>query len=266
MAGGSILMTQMQYLDPRTESVKRVEKWYSQRLECDTQLVRWGSFGVPLLLFPTAGGDAEEVERFFLIKQLEPFIHDGRLKVYSIESVAGRTWLTRKDNVAHCVWIQKQFDNYITQEVLPAIYHDCRVPNITLITAGASIGAFSSLLVLCRHPQLFSHAICMSGTYDIQKWMDGQWFDDFYYHSPLHFVPNMPEDETLARLQTRRVIIATGQGKYEDPAESWKVADALGKKGIPNRVDLWDPNWKHDWVTWRAMLPQYIQEVLEEIE
>ena len=33
----------------------------------ETQVVRWGNYGLPLLLFPTAGGDAEEVERFYLI-------------------------------------------------------------------------------------------------------------------------------------------------------------------------------------------------------
>ena len=46
---------------------KDVERWYSGRLETDTQLVRWGDFGTPVLLFPTAGGDAEEVERFHLV-------------------------------------------------------------------------------------------------------------------------------------------------------------------------------------------------------
>ena len=259
-------MNNFQYLDPRTETMKRVERWYSQRLECDTQLVRWGDFGRPLLLFPTAGGDAEEVERFFLIKKLEPFIHEGRLKVYSVESIAGRTWLTRQDNIAHCVWMQKQFVEYMRFEVVPAIYHDCQTEFIEMITAGASIGAFSSLLAMCRYPELFSHAICMSGTYDIERWMNGQWFDDFYHHSPLHFVPNMPEGDHLNALRTRKVIIATGQGNQEDPSQSWRVADVLGSRGVPNRVDLWDPQWKHDWVTWRAMLPQYIQETLQELE
>ena len=259
-------MTNLQYLDPLTESMKRVEKWYSQRLEADTQLVRWGQFGRPLLLFPTAGGDAEEVERFFLIKKLEPFIHEGRIKVYSVDSIAGRTWLTRQDNVAHCVWIQKQFDEYMRHEVVPAIFHDCQTDHIEMITAGASIGAFSSLLAITRHPDLFTHAICMSGTYDIERWLDGQWFDDFYHYSPFHFVPTLPEGKHLDQLRSRKVIIASGQGNYEDPEQSWRAAKVLGDKGIPNRVDMWDPEWKHDWVTWRAMLPQYVQEALGELE
>lgn len=251
----------MQYIDSATERIKQSTRWYSQRLQQETQLVRWGHYGTPLLLFPTAGGDAEEIERFFLIKVLEPLIHDGRLKVYSIDSVAGRTWLTN-DNVAHCVWIQKQFDGYLREEVVPAIRHDCQSPGISLLTAGASIGAFNSLLAICRHPDIFSHAICMSGTYDLQKWLQGKWFDDFHHFSPLHFVPQLPEGEQLDRLRQRMILVPTGKGKNESPAESWKVAHVLGSRGIPNRVDLWGDEWDHDWPTWRKMLPQYVEEIL----
>ena len=38
--------------------------WSSQRLPEPARVARWGHFGTPLLLFPTAGGDFEEVERF----------------------------------------------------------------------------------------------------------------------------------------------------------------------------------------------------------
>jgi esterase/lipase superfamily enzyme len=57
----------------------------------------------------------------------------------------------------------------------------------------------------------------------------------------------------------------TGQGRNENPEESWKVARALGQKNVPNRVDLWDPEWPHDWETWREMLPKYVQEMLESL-
>ncbi len=251
----------MQYLDPATESMKSVQPWYSERLKCETKLVRWGHFGKPLLLFPTAGGDAEEVERFFLIKVLEPFIHAGRIKVYSIESINGRTWLT-EDNVAHCVWIQKQFDEYVRHEVVPAIYNDCQSEGLEMLTAGASIGAFNSLLLACRYPEIFRAAICLSGTFDIEKWLQGQWYDDFHHYSPLHFVPSLDEGENLERLRQSFFVLATGKGKNEDPDETWKVAHALGSKGIPNRVDLWDEDWHHDWVTWREMMPKYVEEIL----
>ena len=45
-----------------------------------------------------------------------------------------------------------------------------------------------------------------------------------------------------------------------DIGESWRLAEVLGSKGIPNRVDPWGPDWHHDWPTWRKMLPQYLEE------
>ena len=43
------------------------------------------------------------------------------------------------------------------------------------------------------------------------------------------------------------------QGDYEDPAQSWALAHLLGSKGIPNRMDSWGKDYRHDWNTWRAM-------------
>jgi len=251
------------YLDPQTQSLKSVHRWHSSLLQTDTQIVCWGNYGIPLLLFPTAGGDAEEVERFYLIKLLAPFIHDGRLKVYSIDSVNGRTWVTHP-SVAHRVWIQQQFDRHVREEVVPMIRRDCNAENIDIMTAGASIGAYNALVTICRHPDVFSRAICMSGTYDLQTFMDGEWYDAFHHQSPLLFVPGLADD-WLQQLKQRFVLLATGQGKHENPGETWRVAHALGGQQIPNRVDLWDPSWEHDWKTWREMLPKYVQEMLESL-
>jgi esterase/lipase superfamily enzyme len=57
------------------------------------------------------------------------------------------------------------------------------------------------------------------------------------------------------------VILACGQGAWEDPGESWATGEVLGSKGIPNRVDAWGQEWPHDWQTWRRMLPQYLDEL-----
>ena len=43
--------------------MKEATGWHSERLGTEVRLVRWGRYGPPVLLFPTAGGDAEEVER-----------------------------------------------------------------------------------------------------------------------------------------------------------------------------------------------------------
>ncbi len=236
------------------------ERWFSPRLGCDITLTRWGEIGVPVLLFPTAGGDAAEAERTGLIGCLELLMADGRIKVYSVDSVAGRSWLERA-NPLHSAWLQSQFDATIRWEVVPAIRADCRSETIEIVTAGASFGTFNAVEVLCRHPDVFRAAVGMSGTYDLSPWLGGATSDDFYFSSPLHYLPNLGDGPQLDRLRSRSVILATGTGDYETPGESWWMADVLGAKGVPNRVDCWE-GWPHDWPTWCRMLPGYLHELV----
>ena len=69
--------------------MKVTDSWYSERLEQPIGLARWGHYGTPVLVFPTAGGDAEEIERNGLVGACWPLIESGRVKLYSCDSVAG---------------------------------------------------------------------------------------------------------------------------------------------------------------------------------
>jgi esterase/lipase superfamily enzyme len=235
-------------------------RWYSERLGQDVLTVRWGEVGTPVLLFPTAGGDAEETERFHMIDVLAPLLEAGRIKVYSCDSVAGRTMLEGGHSPEHQMWMLNQFQHFVYREVVPAIRSDCQSAEIGIITAGASIGAFNALGVICRFPDVFTHAICMSGTYDLERFFEARPTQDLYFASPLHFLPSLG-GELLLKLQTRFVLLPSGEGKAENIGESFRVARLLGEKGVPNRVDSWGPDWPHDWPTWRKMLPQYLDDL-----
>ena len=239
--------------------MKMIGKWHSDRVQREVQLVRWGTFGQPLLLFPTAGGDAEEVERMHLVGALMPLIEAGKLKVYSCDSVAGAALLAREKNARHQMWLQNQFHQYIRHEVVPAIRKDCQDEEVEIWAAGASIGAFHSVAVVCRFPDVFSRACAISGTYDLRRFYDAKEFtDDFWVSSPLHFVPTLG-GRHLEVLRTRYVLLPSGQGRAEDIGESWRMAKVLGAQGVPNRVDPWGAEWHHDWPTWRKMLPQILE-------
>lgn len=240
--------------------MKTVERWRSERVGVDFNLVRWGTFGTPVLIFPTAGGDFEEIERFHLIDALAPLLGEGRIKAYSVDSLNGRAFLTGADS-RHSGWMMNAFDEAIRYEVVPAIATDCGADSIEVISAGASIGAFNALEVLCRHPEVFRAALCVSGTYDLTKWLRGHITSDFYFSSPLHYLPTLDEGEQLNQLRQRFVLFCHGQGRAEDPGESWRAASILGQKGIPNRVDEWGPEWPHDWTSWREMFPRYLDEL-----
>jgi esterase/lipase superfamily enzyme len=238
---------------------KQSTRWYSPRVEREVRLVRWGHYGAPVLLFPTAGGDAEEVERFHLIGALGSLIDEGRIKVYSIDSIAGRAWISKSHSAEYCSLLQNRFDSSVYEEMLPAIRMDCESEDIEVITTGASIGAFNAVATVCRHPDAFRLAIGMSGTYDLSKLLHGQMNLDLYFSSPLHYLPDL-EGPQLEMLRTRFILMPSGEGPWEDIGESWRMARVLDAKGIPNRVDPWGVEWKHDWETWREMLPKYLSE------
>ena len=242
--------------------MKHTYRWFSPNVEQEVQLVRWGTYGVPVMLFPTAGGDAEEVERFHLVGVLMPLIESGRIKVYSTDSIAGRAWISRQHSAEYCSLLQNRFDKLVIDEIVPRIREDCQSPDIEIIAAGASIGAFNAVASICRHPDAFRLAIAMSGTYDLSKYLEGRFIQDFYFASPLHFLPGL-EGPVLEQLRKRLILLPSGEGDFEDIGESWRMANVLGAKRIPNRVDPWGTQWRHDWVTWREMLPKYLSEFAE---
>ena len=240
--------------------MKVTDRWYSDRLGQDITVARWGSYGMPVLLFPTAGGDAEEVERHKLIGHLWPLIDAGRAKVYSCDSVAGKAMAERVGSTEYRMALFNSFHDAVASEIIPAIH--CDVGGyLPVVVAGASIGAFNSLAVACRYPHLIDAAVCMSGTYSIDKFIGGPFTDDLYFSSPLHFLPGLdgPDLDTLRR---RMIILASGSRECPDVRPSWAVAKVLGGKGIPNRVDDWGPRYRHDWPTWWEMLPAYLDDLL----
>lgn len=222
------------------------------------RLSRWGHYGTPVLLFPTAGGDFEEVERFGLIEAINTLVEAGRIKVFSLDGLAARGWLRGTGTPEQCVRAQRACEAFVYDEVVPHIRRDCQNDAIEIVTAGAAFGAFSAVATLCRHPDVFRAAIALSGSFDVSKYLRDAPTAEVESVSPLHYVPHLPESPGLTALRRRFVHIACGEGDFEQPSESLRLAQALGTRGVPNHLDLWGRNYPHAWATWREMLPKYL--------
>ena len=105
-------------------TLKVAERWFSGRLQHEITVVRWGTFGAPVLVFPSAGGDAEEIERYGLVDACGPLLAAGRVKLYSVDSVAGPGHDRKADSVEHRMWLLNQFHECVRWEVVPAIHAD----------------------------------------------------------------------------------------------------------------------------------------------
>jgi esterase/lipase superfamily enzyme len=235
---------------------KQTWSWTSARLSTPlARVCRWGHYGAPVLLFPTAGGDFEEVERYGLIGAVKGLIEGGRIKVFSVDGVAARAWLRGTFTQSRLMHEQRSFEAFIYEEVVPLIRMDCHIDTVEIVAAGAALGGFTAVAMLCRHPNVFRSALCMSGLVDITRFLnDEPPTPELESVSPLHYLPHLPEGPGLAAIRGRFIEVASGEGDFEMPGQSRKLAQVLGQRNVPHHLDLWGRHYPHSWTTWREML------------
>jgi esterase/lipase superfamily enzyme len=220
---------------------KQAWTWTTPRFPQPARLVRWGHFGVPVLIFPTAGGDFEEIERFQLVAALGSLIDNGRIKVYSVDGLDARASLIPWPPT----FGKPGFDAFLYEDVLQRIRTDCQDPQIEPILAGADLGAATAVRTLCFHPDSFRGAIALSGVYN-----------------DLLFMVSDPGMRLPERLKRRWITLGTGSGDYEQPEHSRTLAGLFRAQGIDCRFEDWGPTRAHTWSTWRDQLPRLLGERL----
>jgi esterase/lipase superfamily enzyme len=238
--------------------MRHLTGWYSERLGKDMPVAVYGNYGFALLLVPTAAADYLEYERFQLIDSISHFINSGKVKVFSINSINNESWLNNHMDPRHKVIRHQQFNHYVYEEVIPFIKTNTS-HETPIIICGASFGALHSMNLFLKRPDLINGVIGMSGVYDLTEYTKGYFDDDVYYNSPQHYMPNLTDHHVLEQIRrSNHIHIFSGSGDYEDPSASHSFGNILYSKGINYELDIWGQEWKHDWDTWRNMLPHYL--------
>jgi esterase/lipase superfamily enzyme len=238
---------------------RELSSWYSPALGKDMPIAAYGDYGFALLLVPTAAADYLEYERFQLMDTLAPYINGGKVRIFSVNSINNESWLNNEIEGSHKAIRQNQFNEYIFNEVVPFIKTNTSAET-PIITCGASFGALHSMNLFLKRPDLIDGVIAMSGVYDLTEYTKGFYDDQVYFNSPAHYIPNLSDEWYLDHIRrSRHIHILTGSGDYEDPQASRNFSGVLNSKGIPHELDVWGTEWKHDWPTWRAMLPLYLE-------
>lgn len=232
--------------------------WYSPSLHKDMPIVAYGYYGFSLLLVPTAAADYLEYERFQLIDSLAPLINAGKIKVFSVDSVNNESWLNNNISFPEKSYRHKQWNEYIYNEVVPHI-KNATSWDTPIIVCGASFGALHSMNLFLKRPDLINGVIAMSGVYDLTYYSNGYMDDNVYFNSPQHYMPNLTDHDILESIRSSQHIhILTGSGAYEDPKAGGEFAKILYNKGIQYDFQNWGESYKHDWPTWRDMLPNVL--------
>ena len=218
----------------------------------------YGHYGFVLLLIPTAAADYLEYERFQLMDTIAAFVDAGRVKVYSINSINNESWMNDQMDPRNKAIRHQQFNQYVFEEVIPFVRNSSSWET-PIITCGASFGALHSANLFFHRPDLINGCLAMSGVYDLTEYTKGYFDEDVYFNSPCHYLPNLSDHSILEQIRrSGHIHILTGSGDYEDPDASRRLAGILYGKNIFYELDIWGSDMKHDWPTWRAMLPHYL--------
>ncbi|MEZ4912214.1 MAG: alpha/beta hydrolase-fold protein [Saprospiraceae bacterium] len=239
---------------------REIKSWYSPILQKEMEIVEYGHFGFVLLLLPTAAADYLEYERFLMIDVLQKYIDQGKVKVYSINSINSESWLNSKLSGKSKISRHLQFNEYVYQEVVPFI--KSRTSQDTpIITCGASFGGLHAANLFFKNPFAINGCIAMSGVYNLGYYTKQYWDTDCFWNSPLHYLKEWNDQFTLDKIrQSNHIHILTGSGDYEDPDASRHLSGLLHHREIPHDLDVWGYDIKHDWPTWRMMLPYIIDQ------
>lgn len=238
---------------------RHLTSWFSPALQTEMPIATYGHYGFALLLVPTAAADYLEYERFQMMESLAPVIESGKVKVFSVNSMNNESWMNKQMLGEHKAIRHNQFNEYIYNEVIPFIRNSTSWDTPIIVT-GASFGALHSMNLFLKRPDLINGVIAMSGVYNLMEYTNGFYDEQVYYNSPCHYMPNMTDHYILEKIRSSNHIhILTGSGAYEAPDAAREMAGILYNKGINYELSVWGEEWKHDWPTWRAMLPMFLE-------
>ncbi|MCB1042337.1 MAG: esterase [Acidobacteria bacterium] len=206
-----------------------------------------------MIAFPTAAGFAHEWERQMMVQNLAHLIGSGRIKLYTPESTVSQCLTNKTDPPDLRVRRLMAYEDFVMNQLVPFIRHDCQSAQIPIGLAGASLGGYYAANYALKHPQTFDYALCMSGRYLLTHFTGGFSNGDVYFNNPLAYAANMAgECLDVVRAHTH-VSLVCGQGPYEEGCieETIMLADMLQAKGIPHTRDIWGKDTAHDWTSWR---------------
>lgn len=214
---------------------------------------RFGHFGMPLIVFPSASGMAHEWDAHGMVESLAPLIDRGKLKLYCVESNVAEAWTRTESDPAWRMQRHRDYEQFVLEDLVPFIRRDCRSESIRMASTGCSLGATYAANFSLKYPEVFHWALCLSGRYDLTEMSGGRQGLDFYFNNPMSFVPNL-EGAALDRVRREtHLVLVCGQGPWENgnSDEMLIFARVLAQKGISHERDLWGHDVAHEWVWWR---------------
>ena len=226
-------------------------------------LIAYGSWGRPVLVFPSEAGRAWDFENNGLLDCVRGLVDGGRCKIYCIDSYDEGSWSDNSVPIEERARRHSAYESWVLDEVVPWIVGDCGGSS-EMISVGVSLGAFHAVNFAFKRADLFPLAIGLSGNYDPTTWNAwGERGDATYFNNPMDYVANMSGDHLHWLRERLSVLLVVGEGSWEvQPTQSLpstrSFAAVLAEKGIRHELDVWGHDSPHDWPSWCRQLAHHL--------
>ena len=228
------------------------------------QVLRYGHWGRPVLVFPSEAGRAVDFENNGMLEAVRWLVDEGRASIYCVDSADQWTWSDNGIPTEERARRQQAYYAWLTEQVVPWIVEQSGGPQ-ELVTTGVSLGAYHAVHFALQRADLAPLAIGLSGNYDVSTFRGwGEQGDDTYFANPAAYVRGLHGDH-LDWLRSRlSILLVVGEGPFEwEPTRSYPqtlaFAEALREKGIRHELDVWGADSAHDWPWWRKQLAHHLQ-------
>jgi len=230
----------------------------------------YGHAGRPVLFVPCQDGKHQDFEAFNMHNEWSRWIDEGKVMVFSIDSIDEETWSDKNAYPYDRVRRHEQWIHFIVDEFVGFIRKTVNDANgwtgfPGIIVFGCSMGATHAVNLYFRFPDIFDGCLALSGIY-YPSFFIGDYMDEVVYqNSPVHFLGGMPKDHPyIARYNNNKGIICVGQGAWEEPASTRDIDAICRQKGINVWVDYWGEDVNHDWPWWYKQVQYFVPKLLGE--
>ncbi|GAA4409416.1 alpha/beta hydrolase-fold protein [Nibrella viscosa] len=225
-------------------------RFYSHHLGRDIELLVYGNWGYPVLLFPTTMGRYYEYKNFGFIETARWFVETGKIKLICVDSIDRDSWYAKHLHPGARIWNHVLYDRFLCEELVPSVQRECNVSKVGV--AGCSFGGFQALNFAFRHPDQVAYMFSMGAAFDIRSFMSGYYDTNVYLNNPPDYIPNAHNDH----FYQMKIVLGTSAYDFCRP-ENHRMSEILSRKHIPHWLDV-RPWGEHDWPVWREMFPHYL--------
>lgn len=245
--------------------LRRYQKIYSPAIGRDMEMLAFGHAGQPIIAFTNNGGPFYEFEDNGMINALAHLIDDGEIRVYTVGNIDQETWYhagldPHWRGVRHTA-----YQDFILNNLVPAIRYDSQ-PEAGIGLMGVDFGAFHAVNFALKFPRNFTHALGMSGRYDLDA-VCGRTSKslEVYYNNPLAYTANLSGLELKKVRKHTHISLVCGQGNWDTTSinETKRLAETLKKAKVSHEIDIWGIDVEPDWHWWEKQAVYHIEKRLE---